>query len=404
MNKTILTIPTYWTWPAGEQGYPDDGIFDHPTPLDSEGTLGRTLESLKYLKSDSFEVLVITATVNSLLNDAVEKRVEELITPYKKEYPITQFSHSDLLLVRKYLENKRIDPSLINLNEYATIRNCQLIGSMLLGADLIAAIDDDEVVPEDFLFKANDFAGTIRHNKRIDGIGGVYLDKKGDYRVKEPYDARTASNLFRKKLALMNDEFARYMDYSERIVESAIALGGNMIFTKELFMNVPFDPGITRGEDIDYLMNSRLFGYNWFFDRELSITHLPPKPSDFQKVQMSSYSKLQQDVIRFMYQREKLAHSQHSPDLIPLNAEDFGYYPGAFLKDDLDMHALAALTDLRPPGLSETFFPKAEILIEKAKDRAGMVDDFFTFVTEWKKIMEVLSESKELKEKMRSKL
>jgi len=151
-------------------------------------------------------------------------------------------------------------------------------------------------------------------------------------------------------------------------------------------------------------MNSRLFGYNWFFDRELSITHLPPKPADFQKVQMSSYSKLQQDVIRFMYQREKLALSQHSPDLISLNAEDFGYYPGAFLKDDLDMHALAALTELRPPGMSETFFPKAEILIEKAKERTGMAEDFLTFTIEWKKIMEVLGESKELREKMRGKL
>jgi len=112
MNKTILTIPTYWGWPAGEQGHPDDGIFDHPTPLDSEGTLGRTLESLKYLKSDSFEVLVITATVNPLLNDAVEKRVEELIASYKKEYPITQFSHSDLLLVRKIWRIRGLIPVL----------------------------------------------------------------------------------------------------------------------------------------------------------------------------------------------------------------------------------------------------------------------------------------------------
>ncbi len=404
MKKIIITIPTYWGWPTGEQEHQDDGVFDHPTHLDTEGTLGRTLESLKSLKSDSFEVLLITATVNPSLNDAVEKRVEEVIAPYKQKYPITQFSFSDLLIVRKYLKDKGIDPFLISLKDYANIRNCQLIGSMLLGADLIAAIDDDEVVPENYLSKAEEFPGTTWQDKRVDGIAGVYLDEEGGYRVKEPADARTASNLFRKKAALMNDEFAVYMEHSDGIVESAIALGGNMVFSEELFMNVPFDPGITRGEDIDYLINSRLLGYNWFFDRELYITHLPPKPADDEKAQISSYSKLQQDVIRFMYQREKLAHSQQSSDLTSLKAEDFGLYPGYFLKSNLDEHAIVALTELRPPGLDESFFPRAEVIMEKARERTGMARDFISFTLEWKRLMKVLRESKELKAHMRGKL
>ena len=105
-----------------------------------------------------------------------------------------------------------------------------------------------------------------------------------------------------------------------------------------------------------------------------------------------------------MYQREKLAPSQNSPDLTSLSAEDFGYYPGAFIKEDLPVHALVALTELRPPGLKESFFPKAEIIMEKAKERTGMAEDFFTFALQWKKIMQVLSESRELKEHMRGKL
>ncbi len=404
MKKIIITIPTYWGWPTGEQEHSDDGIFDHPTPLDTEGTLRRTLESLKFLESVSFEVLLITATVNPLLNDAVEKRVDEIIAPFKQIYPITQFSSSDLLLVRKYLQKKGIDPTLISLKTYAGIRNCQLIGSLLLGADLIAAIDDDEVVPENYLMNAVKFTGTARQDKRVDGIAGVYLDKEGGYWVSEPSGARRASNIFRKKMAIMNDQFALYMEHPDRILESVIALGGNMVFTEELFMNVPFDPGITRGEDIDYLMNSRLLGYNWFFDRELYITHLPPRSANDEKALISSYSRLQQDIIRFMYQREKLAYSQQSPDLRSLDAEDFGLYPGYFLKDNLDEHAFAALTELRPAGLDESFFPSPEVIMEKARERTGMAHDFFSFTEEWKKLMRVLKESKELKEYMRKKL
>jgi hypothetical protein len=42
--------------------------------------------------------------------------------------------------------------------------------------------------------------------------------------------------------------------------------------------------------------------------------------------------------------------------------------------------------------------------MEKARERTGMARDFISFTLEWKKLMKVLRESKELKAHMRGKL
>ncbi len=404
MSRTIITIPTYWGWPTGTAGQPADGVFDHPTPLDTEGTLGRTLDSLRSLNTDAFEVLLITAVVNSKLSDAVHEKIEALISPYRSSFPVAQFGRSDLLVVSKAMEEQEIDPLVLSLNAYPDIRNCQLVGSMLLDADLIAAIDDDEVVPEDYLSHAGEFAGTIWQQERVDGVAGIYLDANGGYRVKETEAARKATNLFRRKFPLMNDEFSGYMEHPDRIVRSTIALGGNMVFTEQLFMNVPFDPGITRGEDIDYLINSQMLGYNWFFDRELSITHLPPEPTDTQEAEMVAYSKLQQDVIRFMYQRAKLEYSREAPGVTAVTADDCGVYPGSYLEPDLETHALAALSELRPPGTDERFYPESEQLMAIATKRTRAAPGYFSFVETWRSVMRALRDDKKLKQYMRRKM
>ncbi len=404
MNRITVTIPTYWSWNAGESGHPEDSIFDHPTPLDEEGTLRRCLESLKEISLPDFQVLIITAPVNPDLSEAVEQKIESIISPFRKSYPIVQFCPSDLAMLKKRLEAEGIDPELVSLDAYAQIRNCQLIGSLLLDTDLIAAIDDDEVVPEDYLQQACQYAGKTYKGKQIHGVAGIYLDSTGNYKVKESPEARISSNLFKRKAALMNDEFASYMELPERIVETAIALGGNMVFTRDLFMQVPFDPGITRGEDIDYLLNSRMLGYNWFLDKELRITHLPPAPSEKDPLNTSLYSRLQQDIIRFVYQREKIKLSTALSGFYPLEPEDFGYYPGKFFKDDLEEHALEALKEMRPLDAEECSFPKPEKLIELAKERAASAGNFYEFKEKWKQVMGVVERDRQLKEHMKSRL
>jgi hypothetical protein len=405
VRRITIVIPTYWCRARGHTGLPEDSIFDHPTPIDGVGTLGRCLESLKALGTHSFRVLLITAPVSPQLAPEVEKRVEELIEPFRDSFPIGQFAPSDLNRLRKTLEREGLDPQLVSLEAYAQIRNCQILGSVLLDSDLIVAIDDDEILPADYLERAVESVDNL-HTVGAEeaGLAGIYLDAGGEYHLKPNAQEARSANKFIRKAVLINEQFDVCFAEEQRVVETPVALGGNMVFAPELFRNVAFDPGITRGEDIDYLMNSRLFGYSWFLDKELTITHLPPKASAGDPVTTAPYAKLQRDVLRFVYQRQKIRISHGHPGLQPLEAEDFGVYPGEFLKDDLEAQALEALKALRPEDADERFFPQPEAMLELARKRAARADEYPAFNASWKKILAVVDRDKALKEGLCRKL
>jgi hypothetical protein len=187
-------------------------------------------------------------------------------------------------------------------------------------------------------------------------------------------------------------------------VDTPLALGGNMVFPSKLFRSVAFDPGITRGEDIDYLMNSRLLGFSWYLDRDLAITHLPPKASAGDPLTTSPYAKLQRDVLRFVYQRQKIRISRQHADLQPLEAEDFGVYPGEFLEEDLEAQALEALQIMRPHDADKRFFPEPQRMLEMARQRAKRAEEYPGFNASWKRVLDTVDGDRQLKEGMRRKL
>jgi hypothetical protein len=404
MDNVTIVIPTYWCRARGHAGLPEDAIFDHPTPLDGQGTLARCLESLEKLGGHAFRVLLITAPVHPDIAAEVERRVEQLIEPFRRSYPIGQFAPSDLNRVRSVLEERGMDPGLVSLEAYAQVRNCQILGSVLLDSELIVAIDDDETVPPDYLDRAVDSMETLRRRYPGAGLAGIYLDVAGEYRLEVKGEEAASANKFVRKAQLINEQFRACIEAGEPLAETPLALGGNMVFPPELFRSVSFDPGITRGEDIDYLMNSRLFGRSWFMDGELTITHLPPKASGADPITTTPYGKLQRDVLRFYYQRRKIAVSRDHPTIRALNPEQFGVYPGEFLKEDLDEQALEALEILRPPDADERFFPRPERLLELARERAKLAEAYPAFNEAWTRMLEMLGGERLLKEQMRSKL
>lgn len=89
---------------------------------------------------------------------------------------------------------------------------------------------------------------------------------------------------------------------------------------------MPFDPKIARGEDIDFLINARMFGFPFFRDNQLSITHLPPPKTH------PTWLQLRVDIYRFMYERAKIEHQKEIKGMKKVYPEDFDPYPGAFLK------------------------------------------------------------------------
>jgi hypothetical protein len=56
--KTVMVIPTYWARDSRTGWKPGDIIYDHPTPIDQEGTLVRMLESLNILEDKNFSLVV----------------------------------------------------------------------------------------------------------------------------------------------------------------------------------------------------------------------------------------------------------------------------------------------------------------------------------------------------------
>ncbi|MDZ7793524.1 MAG: hypothetical protein U5P10_07460 [Spirochaetia bacterium] len=329
-----VVIPTYWTRPIGAPSNREDLVFDHPTPLDGIDTLTKTLESIKRVTAD-IQVVVVTATVHHELDETVEKKVADLIEPFKEQYPILQFAANDLEFIRTRLKLYGLNQRDISLDGYSSIRNCQLLVPLLLNSEVVAAIDDDELVDPDFADKAVEFIGKEVNGRPIDGIAGRYFYEWGSYRVQEPQNARAAVNLFDRKHVLQNDSYDLFDKREGRVVDTSITLGGNMVFSRELLKNVPFDPAITRGEDIDYLINSMMYGYRWQLDKELIIYHYPPP--------CNPTNKLREDVIRFFYEKRKIELSSLRDDVQTLSEKTFKPYPGEFFSPRLEADAAEAL-------------------------------------------------------------
>jgi hypothetical protein len=364
MPDVIIIVPTYWTWGSERADGPIEVVYDHPTPLDGESTLPRLLESLTALEGPEFSVLILTAATHPELEQAVASQVERLITPFRAHYLIAQATEADAAFIRQR------HPGLsdhVQMRGYAGVRNLQLLLPHALGAEVVVALDDDEVVAPDYLQTALHFVGREHGGERVLGI---FLDKS----------------------TIMNDGARALQAAPGRLVPTPVAFGGNMVFHRDLFTHVGFDPGITRGEDIDYLINARLMGFKFWFDKQLVITHMPPDAPDGAH-SAHTWSKLHQDVLRFVYEREKLRLAGADP-------AQFDPYPGRFLRDDVEEQALAALqAEATPEAIAR--FGSPETIVAQARDHAlESAPRYFEFAARWPHLVEAIGQDTALRHRL----
>ncbi len=83
-----------------------------------------------------------------------------------------------------------------------------------MGAEIIIAVDDDEVLPENYLQQATKWIGKIHNDQRITGIAGPYLDEQGSPYIPE---AEKVSNILVHKSIFMNETMRQLMSQSQRI-------------------------------------------------------------------------------------------------------------------------------------------------------------------------------------------
>ncbi|PWI46849.1 hypothetical protein CEE45_14765 [Candidatus Heimdallarchaeota archaeon B3_Heim] len=208
---------------------------------------------------------------------------------------------------------------MISNKGYGNVRNLCLLLPHILDYDVALLIDDDEIVTDHlFLQTATEFIGSQVKNKILGVVAGYYVNADGSIFLDESQTLWW--NLVWEKEKLMNEAFRIITDSkSERLVDTPFALGGNLVIYRKCWEQVPFDPLITRGEDMDYLRSVKYFGFEAKLDRSLSIKHEPPNVSTSYKI------KFRQDIHRFLYSKYKLEHMKVDPS-------EFDPYPGYFLR------------------------------------------------------------------------
>lgn len=334
LPEIAVVVPTYWTR-AGGESRPGDAVYDHPTPVDQEGTLVRLIQSLTMLDSSRFYLLVVVAVTGLDVAADARRKVENIVRSVPQIASIV-FGSEDLSRMTSAMGFSSDEAKeLLGPQRYSPVRNIHLAVPVALGSDVIVALDDDEVVTDEhFLEHALEGLGGTVAGIHVDGVSGYYLqDQSGSILLKTNPEAERANNVFDRKAVIMNEATEKLQTSPGQLVETPFCFGGNMVFSRELASTIFFDPSITRGEDIDYLINARLAGKSLFLNKDLRVLHLPPPGSSYKDV---AHHKVVADVVRFIYEREKLSSWQKIGAVREVSAQELSPYPGEFLTDGLD--------------------------------------------------------------------
>ena len=369
----VVTIPTYWTWPSTESHHPVTAAYDHPTPLDGDSTLVPLLDDLAAQHAAELRVLILIGLAHPDLEQAASDHVRQLLQPFCLRLDLRICDAAALGRLRALLDPSGAQGELFHLRSYAGIRNLQLLVPHVLDADVVVALDDDERVESDYAERALTYVSREVDGRRVLGLAGPYLQRDGGVLLGE---RPPTGNVFRDKALFINSAMRALTANKAGLVPSPLALGGNMVFHRDLFTRVCFDPGITRGEDIDYLINARLQDIRWWFDPELTILHLPPGHHE-----TPSYQRMREDVFRFIFEREKLRlYGDARPEWLEP-------YPGALLGEDLPEQAVAALQEDATPEMVERWGSPQNI-VDAAREHANRsASRYPDFVQAWQSIM-----------------
>jgi hypothetical protein len=328
--KATMMVPSYWGRKKDDGWKETDSVYDHPTPLDGEDTLRRFLDSLAVLEDKDFQLVVLGIATAEDIQQEVEDRLGAIIAEAAPAVATRLFSYSHLSEVHAHLREAQLGDlvSLLQLDGYSNVRNLCTFVPHILGSETAVLIDDDEVLEDPrFMSKALAHIGTEQQGRKALAVAGYYLNPDGDFFLNREISPWMT---YWNKIDSMNRAFDSIIASEPRLKETPFAFGGNLVIHRDLFMRIPFDPTIPRGEDIDFLINARMFGYIPYLDNQLSIKHLAPPKS------YPLWRRTREDILRFVFEKKKLDTQKEIPGMTRVAPEDLDPYPGEFLKDDLE--------------------------------------------------------------------
>jgi hypothetical protein len=321
-----VIIPTYWTpTKTTIRHKTPEAVYDHPTPIESHSTLPRLLDSLKNtdLPTESTKITVIAATTHQTIEEKAKERVKEVLSDYEDCFKIRPFSASTL---RKISSKDQNLASLLSLYGYSNIRNIGLAIAQILKSDCLVFLDDDVVVNDRKYFdKIQESVGKNVNGSLVGGVAGYYVNEDGEYFLNIDPKAWWQTGWLKERK--MNEAF-KIINGSLRLTDTTFAFGGNMGLYWKMFEKVPFDPYITRGEDMDLLVNARMFSFEFLLDTELRVLHLPGE-------RKSRWSEMRQDLYRFLYMRQKMLAQENMENINHVLIDSLEPYPGYFLRFDI---------------------------------------------------------------------
>lgn len=320
MNPVIV-IPTYISSRRNKDNTSLMASYDHATPISGEGELARCLESIQSAQGN-VPVIVLVAS-----DQSVEKQAADKVQAIASQFPGVQslvIGAPEQELVHQRIEQLGLVEYEhgIGLVGYSAIRNLGLVIATVFGFDAVVFVDDDEIV-EDPDFLKNAVYGLGKLTKKgipIVAKTGYFLDKNGSFKASEKthwYDH------FWNQSKHFNEWISSAMQ-GPRLSRASSVCGGCLALHKQAFARLAFDPWITRGEDLDYLLNLRMYGSELWFDNKWCVRHLPPKTE-------SEGTRFRQDIYRWLYEMRKLEYSRTQIDLLQVKPASLKPYPGPFL-------------------------------------------------------------------------
>ncbi|MEG0072313.1 MAG: hypothetical protein RR362_02120 [Raoultibacter sp.] len=340
MNPVII-IPAFMSGRTRKEGGNVLTTYDHPTPMSQSGELPRCLSSLQKVKGLG-PIVILVASEPSIENQAAEK-VQQIVGQFPSLNTIV-IGASEYLLIQQRMEQLGSGNlgKEIALSGYGSVRNLGLVVASVLGFDSVVFLDDDEVIDDpDFLHKAMYGLGKLtKKGIPILAKTGFYFNSEGSYRSKSQ---DKWYNHFWQQGKAFNRWIERAMR-GPRLSRSNHVCGGCLVLHKEAFKRLSFDPWIVRGEDLDYLLNLRMYGSDIWFDNQWSLRHLPPDST-------SEGIRFRQDIYRWLYEYRKMEYSRTQIDLLQVKPASLEPYPGPFLEAGVErrIRITASLRSLARP-------------------------------------------------------
>ena len=321
MNPAVI-IPTFHTAPTKRGASKPSNLYDHPTPLNEQGTLGRCLNSLQQVRGLG-QVIILVAAEGGVEDEAA-KKVQNIANQFPQMHTLV-VGRAEAEIVQQRLDQLGFggQQEAIGLTGYSAIRNLGLVVAQVLGFDSVVFIDDDETIEDEaFLEKAMYGLGKLaKKGIPILAKSGFYFNDEGTYYSKSQ---NRWYNHFWQQGRAFNNWISKAMS-GPRLSRSNHVCGGCLALHRETYRRLSFDPWILRGEDLDYLLNLRMYGSDIWFDNQWSLMHRPPRDRH-------EGHRFYRDIFRWVYEYYKIEFSRAQIDLLQIKPSSLMPYPGPFLE------------------------------------------------------------------------